>query len=63
MKRGGSGYDMGSWVLNHLDLIKGFLRKAVEERVAVVQTGSNKTVDKDASSLGGGRGVKAADIT
>ena len=54
---GGSGYYAGSCILDQLKFMKGFVREAEKERVAVVQTGSDETVDKDSCSVGGkGRG-------
>ena len=38
------------------------MREAEEERVAVILTGSDETVDKDGSSVGGKGGAEAIDI-
>ena len=39
------------------------MREAEEERVAVIQTGSDETVDKDGGSVGGKGGAEAIDIS
>ena len=38
------------------------MREAEEEKVAVIQTGSDETVDKDGGSVAGKGGAEAIDI-
>jgi len=42
--------------------MKGFVREAEKERVAVVQTGNYKTVDKNGSSVWGKGGAKVIHV-
>ena len=39
------------------------MREAIEERVTVVQLGSDKAVDKDGGSVGGQGGAEAIDVS
>lgn len=39
------------------------MREAKKERVAVVQTGSDETVDKDGGSMGGKGGTESIDVS
>ena len=42
--------------------MEGFLREAEEERVTVIQAGSDEAVNKDGGSVGGKGGAEAIDI-
>ncbi|XP_023283321.1 ephrin type-B receptor 2-like [Seriola lalandi dorsalis] len=48
---GGTSNDTGSCVLDQLKFMEGFKREAEEERVTVIQTGSDEAVDKDGGSF------------
>ena len=43
--------------------MEGFAREAKEERVAIIQTGSDEAVDKDGGSVGGKGGAKTIDVS
>lgn len=62
VRGGGPGYDSGSRVLDQLEFVKGLVGEAEEERVAVVQAGGNKAVDKDGGRVGREGGAKTVDV-
>ena len=49
--------DTGGRVLDQLEFMEGLVREAEEERIAIVQTGGDKAVNKDGSGLGGEGGA------
>ena len=52
VSEGGAGYDAGSRVLEQLEFMEGFLREAEEERVAIIQAGSDEAVNKRKVEVG-----------
>ena len=61
--RRGFGDDSCGRVLNQLKLMEGLVRETEKKRVAVIQTGGDKTVDKDGGSAGGEGGTESVDIS
>lgn len=47
--------DMGGSILNHLELMDGFMGDTKEKRVAVIEMGCKQSVDQDGSA-GGSKG-------
>lgn len=46
-------------VLDHLELMEGFVREAEKKRVTVIYAGGDKAVNKDGSGVGGKGGVES----
>lgn len=60
---GGSGDNASSRVLNQLKLMEGFLGETMQKRIAVVNTGGNKTMYKNGRRLGGKRRKQSVNVT
>ena len=50
---GCSSDDTGSSVLDQLEFMEEFVRETKEEGIAVIQAGSDKSVNQDCSRVGG----------
>ena len=48
--------------MDQLKFLEGFVREAEEERVAVVQAGSDKALNKDGSSVRGEGRAQTVDV-
>lgn len=57
------GDDTCSRVLDQLKLMERLVRETEEERVAVIQTGGDETVNKDGGGAGSEGGTESVDVT
>ncbi len=63
VRRRGFGNDTCSRVLNQLELMEGLVRETKEERITIIKTRGDKTVDKDGGSVGGEGRAESVDIS
>lgn len=57
-----ASYDPGCRILEELEFVKRFVRDTKEKRIPVINSRSDKAMDKDSSSMWGEEGTETTDV-